>query len=236
MVGIYKLINIITNQLYIGQSKDLAKRLEEHFYHRTASNASLIDKAIGYYGIQNFLFQIIEICDEKDLDWKEDYYIRFFQSNIYGYNIVAGGQHNMGESNANVKLSANDVYFIRESYMYHKDPNEIFNTYFKGKISIMSFFNIWEGKCWPNIHMDVYTDENKKYYANLSYSKNEEKLNLSDEEILRLRKLYVNKTAEEVYNSENLTCNFNSFKSMLTGCTHKNVPIYKKKENKWIGL
>ena len=234
MVGIYKLINIITGQIYIGQSKDLAKRLEEHFYHRTATNASPIDKAINYYGIQNFFFQIIEICDEKDLDWKEDYYIRSYQSNIYGYNIIMGGQHNIGESNSNAKLTANDVYFIREAYRCHQDPTNLFNIYFKGRVSAGTFFNIFEGKGWPNIHMDVYTEENKNYYAKYSAYKKEDKLDLSDEEIIKYRKMYVNYSAEDIYNNEKLTCNFNTFRSMIYGYTHKNLPIYRKKEGKWI--
>lgn len=234
MVGIYRILNIVTNQSYIGQSRDIAERIEEHFYHRTATNASLIDQAINYFGIYNFMFQIIELCEPKDLDWKEDYYIRYFQSNIYGYNVVAGGQHNIGESNSNVKLTAQDVYNIREAYNNHYDPNEVY-SYYKNRISISYFFNIWRGTSWSNVHMDVYTEENKKYYKSLITNiKSYNRIKFSDEEVLNFRKRYVNETAEEIYNSIATECKFNTFKCILNGQSYKHLPIYDKKNKKWI--
>lgn len=235
MVGIYRIYNIITGQSYIGQSKDIADRIEQHFYHRTAANASEIDKAISYYGIANFMFQIIEICDPKDLDWKEEYYIGYFQSNIYGYNIIDGGQHNNGDSNPNKKLTSYDVYNIREAYNAHMDPNLIYNTYFKGFISYNSFFTIWEGKTWKNVHMDVYTEANKAFYKSIINNLPEKDMtNFSDEEVMRFRSRYVNETAEEIYESERLSCKFNTFRAILSGTSYKHLPVYNKRKKAWI--
>ena len=103
MMGIYRIYNMITGQSYIGQSKDIAERIEEHFYHRNSNAASYIDQDIGKFGIANFMFQVIELCDFKDLDWKEEYWIKYFRSNIYGYNYTDGGQHCRGNSNSNHK-------------------------------------------------------------------------------------------------------------------------------------
>lgn len=36
MTGIYRIYNIITNMSYVGQSKNILKRIEEHFYHRNS--------------------------------------------------------------------------------------------------------------------------------------------------------------------------------------------------------
>lgn len=237
MVGIYRILNLVTNQSYIGQSTNIAQRINEHYYHRTATKASLIDQAINQYGISNFMFQILEICKFEELDWKEDYYIRLFQTNIYGYNVVAGGQHNIGESNSNVKLTYQDVYNIREAYNNHANPNEVYNQY-KNRVSISYFFNLWRGATWTNVHMDVYTDENKEYYKNLlnesSYKSSYNSVKFTDEEVMYFRKRYVNETAEQIYNSISTECKFNTFKCLLTGQSYKHLPIYDKKNKMWV--
>lgn len=234
MVGIYRIYNLTTGQSYIGQSKDIMKRINEHFYHRTASNSSPIDNAINQLGIQCFAFQIIELCDPKDLDWKEEFYINQFRSNIYGYNIIDGGQHNNGDSNPNKKLSSNDVYNIREAYNSHIDPNFVYKSHYIGIVSLTTFFAIWEGKVWQNIHMDVYTEANKEYYRGLINSQDKERTDFSDEDIMRFRNRYVNETAEDIYNSEKLSCKFNTFKAILTGSSYKHLPIYVKKKKTWV--
>lgn len=235
MIGIYRIYNLINGKSYIGQSKDLFKRFDEHICHRNCKNSSEIDKDIGQYGINNFAFQILEICDFSDLDWKEAYYIKYFKTDIYGYNIITGGQNNIGESNSNHKIKEHDVYYIRELYNNHYDPNYVYINFYKNKISFNQFFNIWEGKSWPYVHMDVYTEENKNFYKNM-INTNKEKTNFSDEEIIKYRNKYINETAEEVYNSEKIQCKFNTFKSILTGNTYKHLPIYSKKNKCWINI
>lgn len=237
MIGIYRIYNMITGQSYIGQSKDLMERFAQHLYHRSCnSTSSEIDKAIGYYGYWNFTFQILEFCSLKDLDWKEDWYIKYFGSNIYGYNINTGGQHGIGQANANHKINDNDIFYIRECYKNRQDPNYIYNNYYLNRISRSQFFNIWEGNTWTYIHMDVYTDENKKYYKELVNSdKNyKEKTFYSDEEIMRFRKRYVTESAEEIYNSEKISCKFNTFRGILSGQSYTHLPYYSKKKKMWI--
>ena len=33
LIGIYKIMNLVTGEIYIGQSKDIDKRLKEHICH-----------------------------------------------------------------------------------------------------------------------------------------------------------------------------------------------------------
>ena len=58
------------------------------------------------------------------------------------------------------------------------------------KVSISYFFNLWRGTSWPNIHMDVYTDENKEYYKNLinesSYKSSYNSVKFTDEGIINI--------------------------------------------------
>lgn len=231
MVGIYKITNCINKKSYIGQSKDIAQRINEHFYHRTALKASLIDKDILEFGINNFTFQILELCNSNELDLKEDFYIKLFKTNINGYNMVAGGQHNIGESNANVKITEQDVYNLRECYKMHMEPHEIFFKYFANRISISYFFNLWEGKSWKNIHMDVYTEENRLFY--MTMQKHEKSYKFMDKEVIHFRQRFVNETASQIYMSLTFFVPYSAFRSMLNGSTYKHLPIYDKKNKIW---
>lgn len=237
LCGIYKITNIKNGYSYIGQSKDIVQRFRDHFGRNVISlNSSKIDRAILSEGKENFTFQILELCNSNDLDWKEDYYIKYFQSIEFGYNIVYGGQNNVGESNSNSKLTAHDIINIREAYKNHKDPQTIYDTGYKDKISIYHFFCIWEGTSWTNIHMDVYTDENRAYYKSLLNHQDKERTNFSDDDILRFRQRYVNERAIDIYRSEGISCNFNTFRSILTGSVYKHLPFYNKRMKVWVQL
>lgn len=84
-VGIYKITNNINNKCYIGQSRNIEKRWENHKY----SNLDYpLYKAFRKYGIQNFTFEIIERCSVDDLNLKETYWIKYYCPE---YNQTAGG-------------------------------------------------------------------------------------------------------------------------------------------------
>lgn len=93
-IGIYKITNKINNKVYIGQSKNISRRWREHKRHyKNKNNSSVLYKAIRKYGLENFLFEIIELCDESKLDELEIKYIANYKSNNknYGYNLTEGG-------------------------------------------------------------------------------------------------------------------------------------------------
>lgn len=81
---------------------------------------------------------------------------------------------------------------------------------------------------------EVFTEENKQYYIyKNSQGANGEAI-LTNEEVLELRKKYVNSSAKELYEDYKNKIGFQTFQQILWGRTYKNVPIYKKKEKKWI--
>ncbi len=85
-VGIYKIENLINHKVYIGQSIHIEKRWQQHCQQ---SGDSVIAKAIQKYGKKNFSFQIIEECSEQELDEKELFYIKQYNSLApNGYNIT----------------------------------------------------------------------------------------------------------------------------------------------------
>ena len=103
LIGIYKITNLINNKVYIGQTINYERRIDEHIRHYSNSNYhdfdSLLYKAIRKYGIDNFSFEMIEECatnelDDKEIKWIKEYnaYCNWPQSN--GYNMTIGGQGN----------------------------------------------------------------------------------------------------------------------------------------------
>lgn len=97
MIGyIYKVTNIINNKIYIGQTiQDVKNRWYRHCSKSGISDNEMnthFKRAILKYGKENFRVEIIEICDSKDLDEREKYYIRYYNSYKSGYNSTLGGQ------------------------------------------------------------------------------------------------------------------------------------------------
>lgn len=89
MIGIYKITNKLNNKVYIGQSNNIQRRFEEHKYQE---KNSAIHNAIKKYGLENFNFEIIEECSLEELDEKEIFWIKYYNSFEDGYNLTLGGQ------------------------------------------------------------------------------------------------------------------------------------------------
>lgn len=92
---IYKITNINTQEVYIGKTKaDVAKRWTEHV--KTSLNIGTVAKSKIHNALfkhwDEFTFEVLEVVDdETKLSQREKYYINFYQSNIYGYNMNSGG-------------------------------------------------------------------------------------------------------------------------------------------------
>lgn len=92
-MGIYKITQISTDKCYIGQSKNIKDRFRDHMkcglgIDTPAGNK--LYKAMLDSSIEDFTFELIEECSEKDLDEKEKYFISLYQSYDYGFNSNRG--------------------------------------------------------------------------------------------------------------------------------------------------
>lgn len=118
MIGIYKITNKINNKSYIGQSIDIKARFSQHKLHafdnRRDSYNFTIYKAIRKYGIENFNFEIIEICSKEDLNKKEKYWIKYYDSYNNGYNMTTGGDTSTNHTDKKVKQYNINGDFITE--------------------------------------------------------------------------------------------------------------------------
>ena len=105
---IYKIINLITNKIYVGQA--VSHILNHNKYRpygrigrfkchisealsQKKNQSHYLNNAIRKYGSENFIVELIEYCDVKDADLREKYYIDTCNSLFpNGYNLKYGGQ------------------------------------------------------------------------------------------------------------------------------------------------
>lgn len=92
---IYKVTNTINGKVYIGQTRRTVEvRWNEHkkySFHPNRSWDSILHFAIRKYGVEPFVCEEIEQCDNSKLDERERYWIKFYGSSKNGYNACLGG-------------------------------------------------------------------------------------------------------------------------------------------------
>lgn len=122
---IYKIINIINNKCYIGQTKNWKRRWQEH--QRQLKNNKHENPYLQYawnkYGEENFRFEVIEYVE--NYNEREIYWIEYYQSTEcqYGYNIMTGGEdppHINGS-----KISKQQAQIIRDMLVAGSTIDEV---------------------------------------------------------------------------------------------------------------
>jgi hypothetical protein len=84
---------------------------------------------------------------------------------------------------------------------------------------------------------EVFTQENKKYYIySNSIGEKGTSAKFTNEEIIEIRKRYVNESAKKIYEDYKDKVSFQSFQQILWGRYYSELPIYKKREKKWINI
>lgn len=119
---IYKITNTINGKSYIGQT---IQNVKERFYQHCATKCSkavsnmAIHRAIKKYGKSNFTVEVIEEIDFANLNDRERYWIKYYNSYNNGYNSTKGGQDG-------IKLFKNlDTESIVREYKSGKSLREI---------------------------------------------------------------------------------------------------------------
>lgn len=91
--GIYKITNINNMKCYVGQSVDIANRFTQHCRCGCGIKTPKDNKlyaAMLKNGLDQFTFEIVEICPQEELNEKEKYYIDVYNSVNYGFNSQDG--------------------------------------------------------------------------------------------------------------------------------------------------
>ena len=92
--GIYRITNPAENKSYIGQAVDISARFKQHIKRGLGAETPTKNKlypALEKFGVENFIFEILEKCNREDLNDKEKFWIDYYNTKIYGYNVTGGG-------------------------------------------------------------------------------------------------------------------------------------------------
>ena len=130
MTGIYKITNLVNGKMYIGQAVDIEERWIRHKRDWKIDKTKVLYKAIRKYGIENFSFEIIEECSEKELSNLEIYYIWYYHTYLYdekcnGYNMTIGGETIKGYRHTEEsKIKMSESHKGEKSYNFGKHLSE----------------------------------------------------------------------------------------------------------------
>lgn len=90
--GIYKITELDTEKVYIGRTVNFQERWRTH-----AKRGCGIDKINGLLydemmkkGLENFTFEVVEVCEKEEQPKREKYWIKFYRSDEYGFNQRIG--------------------------------------------------------------------------------------------------------------------------------------------------
>lgn len=92
--GIYCLTNTLTNMKYVGQAANVGDRWKQHIKCGLGIDTpnSQLYQIMKKDGVENFKFELLEECNREDLNRKEKYWINFYKSDDYGYNMTKGNK------------------------------------------------------------------------------------------------------------------------------------------------
>ena len=101
MQGVYKIENKINGKLYIGSSVNIESRLKSHIkeLNNNSHNNNYLQNAWNKYGENNFIFEVIEVVEDKNyLREREQYYIDIYKvtDHSIGYNILPNTNIGLG--------------------------------------------------------------------------------------------------------------------------------------------
>lgn len=222
MIGIYCLTNTINNKKYIGQSIDIERRRQQHIYS-AGKYTTKISLALYKYGLNNFIFEVLEICTPSELNIREQYWINYYDSITNGYNTMyvnEDGCDVRGERNPRAQLTNEEVLEIRNRVYINQEPlNEVYADY-SDKISYDRFRSAAHGTTWQNVDMSMI----KPIKIDNQGVKNPRAI-LNEITVLEIRKrIHTNgEDSLEVYSDYKDSISYDAFRKAVSGETWTNV-------------
>jgi group I intron endonuclease len=88
---IYLAKNLLNGKCYVGQTKNFNERVKGHLKEADTGKGYAFHAAIRKHGKENFIFEVIEECDDEAANERERVWIDRFDSFKRGYNLTSGG-------------------------------------------------------------------------------------------------------------------------------------------------
>lgn len=100
-VGVYKITNIVNNKVYIGSTtKPFIYRYRDHLEDLINNKHcnKYLQHSFNKHGVNNFKFEIKEICIKEECRTREKYWIEYYESfkEEKGYNILRYTTNSLG--------------------------------------------------------------------------------------------------------------------------------------------
>ena len=154
--GIYMWTNLLTGDMYIGQSTDLSKRFKKYFTINYIQNRKelIINRALIKYGYVNFSVSILEYCDRCDLTVREQYYLDKFNPQ---YNILKIAGSSLGfKQSEETKLKISKAL----KGVYTGDKSALFGGFHQEETKkIMSLSKLGENN---PLHGKIHSEDTKE--------------------------------------------------------------------------
>lgn len=205
---IYKITNLSNGKVYVGQTNNISKRINNHksnVYNKKSRDYNKpLYRDIRKIGLEKIEFSVLEeILDNtqrKLVDERERYYINYYNMIGETYNINSGGKGNPYKKNFKEKAESSKLFTLKEieniqtMMIKGKKKKEIMDKY--KKLSRSMFYNINSGLNFKNdkynYPLHIYHEDKSAYLneeeikevkkdisSGLSYSKISEKWNIS---------------------------------------------------------
>lgn len=143
--GIYKITNLLDGKIYIGQSKNIKARWAKHREcARNGSKNTRLYQAMQKDGLENFSFEIVELCPIEQLNEREWYYICQFNSlnEEYGYNMSTKANLQRKFTKEQVEEVQN---LLKNSTLKNKEIAEMFDAS-RTWVSLVNKGELWYNK------------------------------------------------------------------------------------------
>lgn len=209
--GIYRIYNIKNGCSYIGQSKNIWKRIKYHHLcdyknpNNSQYNCKIYQAVRNNNGWDNFEVEVLEECPIEELDVKEIYYIGQYDSFKHGYNSTQGGQywsekiHSLEVEQKREATRQKNGSFQNENHPRARLTNEevimVRQRYIDGE-SVKTIWQDWKD-IYPNIDVfrNIILGKSYKTAGNIPSEKVKKsaQIKLSDEEIKQIRIEYASK-------------------------------------------
>lgn len=166
VVGIYAIEDVKTGNIYVGQSKNIAKRWSNHTAHLKAGDYRYKEIQEAYSdNVSRVKFFIFEECLLEELKEREGYYMQYVQK-VEGWTLINkqkfGGatrtvkdtskmqKAQQGAKNGNARLTAGDVINIKKMIAEGIKLKDIAEKY---KVSQTLISNIKNGSRWGSLEV-----------------------------------------------------------------------------------
>jgi len=165
MTGIYCYYNTVNGKRYIGQAQDLDRRKKDHYvraFNDFPSNSeynSVIHQAFRKYGYDKFEYFVLEECSVSELNDREVYWIKYYDSYCNGYNCNSGGSEKHF-----IKLDPNILENIKNDLIFTELTFEEIRKKYNVSVGFVSDFN--QGNIWKQDNITYpFRNPKKKVYT-----------------------------------------------------------------------